>query len=97
MNTTQEEIQMTASDFTSNAKELDARAGDGIDVRLFWNPDNGTVSVSVFDTTHEQEFELVVDPADALDAFNHPFAYAAFQDIPFTAPLRAHDEEPVAA
>jgi hypothetical protein len=97
MNATQEEIQMTASDFTSNAMELDARAGDGIDVRLFWHPATGTVSVSVFDTTHEQAFALLVDPADALDAFNHPFAYAAFKGVPFATPLRAHDEEPVAA
>ena len=88
---------MTASDFAGNARELGARAGDGIDVRLFWNPDNDTVSVAVFDTTHEQSFELVVDPADALDAFNHPYAYAAFHGIPFTTPLRAHDEQPVAA
>jgi hypothetical protein len=97
MHATREEIQMTSSDFTSNAMELDARAGDGIDVGLFWNPNNNTVSVSVFDTTHEQAFELVVDPADALDAFNHPFAYAAFQGIRFETPRRAHDEEPVAA
>lgn len=87
---------MTASDFSSEAKELDARAGDGIDVRLFWHPGTDSVSVSVFDTTHEQSFVLVVDPADALDAFNHPFAYAAFKGVAFEAPLRAHDEEPIA-
>ena len=88
---------MTTSDFTSEARELDARSGDGIDVRLFWHPDTGAVTVSVFDTTHEQAFELVVDPARALDAFTHPFAYAAFTGVPFEAPLRARDEEPVAA
>ena len=97
MNATQEEIEMTTSDYTSEPLELDARAGDGIDVRLFWHPDTATVTVSVFDTAHEQSFELLVDPADALDVFHHPFAYAAFQGIPFDAPLRAHDEEPVAA
>ena len=62
---------MTASDFTSDAKELDARAGDGIDVRLFWHPTTDTVSVSVFDTTHEQSFELLVDPADVLPSDFH--------------------------
>jgi hypothetical protein len=80
---------MTASDFTS--MELDTRAGDGIDVRLFWHPATDTVCLSVFDTSHEQAFELLIDPADALDAFNHPFAYAAFQGIRFAAPIRAHD------
>ena len=88
---------MTTSDFTSEAKELDARAGDGIDVRLFWHPGTGTVTLSVFDSAHEQAFELVVDPAEALEAFQHPFAYAACKGVAFAAPLRAHDEAPVAA
>jgi hypothetical protein len=96
MNATQED-EMTASDFTSEPQELDARTGDGIDVRLFWHPATDTLTISVFDVTHEQEFELLVDPGEALDAFHHPFAYAAFRGIPFAAPLRAHDEEPVAA
>ena len=38
MNPTQKEIEMTTSDFISEPLELDARAGDGIDVRLFWHP-----------------------------------------------------------
>ena len=63
---------MTTSDFTSEAKELDARTGDGFDVRLFWHPATDTVTVSVFDATHEQSFELVVEPGKALDAFRHP-------------------------
>ena len=88
---------MTTSDFTSDARELDARMGDGIDVRLFWHPGTDRVTVSVFDSTNEQAFELLVDPARALDAFHHPFAYAASRGVPFAAPIRAHDEEPVAA
>ena len=88
---------MTTSDFTSEPRELDTRAGDGIDVRLFWHPATDTLTVSVFDSTNEQAFELVVDPGEALDAFHHPFAYAAFQSIPFATPQRAHEEAPVAA
>jgi hypothetical protein len=97
MNATQEEIEMTTSDFTSEPLELDARTGDGIAVRLFWHPGIDTVTVSVFDSTHEQAFELVVDADEALEAFHHPFAYAAFRGVPFATPLRAHEEEPVAA
>lgn len=88
---------MTTNDFTSEARELDARTGDGFDVRLFWHPAADRVTVSVFDATHEQSFELVVDPKEALDAFRHPFAYAAFQGIPFATRLRAQDEESFAA
>ena len=95
MNATREEIDMTTSDFTSEARELDARTGDGFALRLFRHSATATVTVSVFDATHAQSFELVVDPGKALDAFRHPFAYAAFQGIPFATPLQAHNEESV--
>ena len=70
---------MTTSDFTSEARELAARTGDGIDVRLFWHPSSDTVTVSMFDATYGRAFEIAVDPEEALDAFQHPFAYAAFR------------------
>jgi hypothetical protein len=57
--------------------ELAHRTGDGIDVYLFWN-EPGNVIVSVFDTRNDDRFELEVDGRHALDAFNHPYAYAAF-------------------
>jgi hypothetical protein len=90
MNATWEEIEMTTSDLIRAARELDARTGDGIDVRLFWQPTSDEVIVSVFDSTNKQAFELLVDPAEALEAFHHPFAYAAFQGVPVEAPAGAH-------
>ena len=88
---------MTTSELTHQARELDARSAEGIDVRLFWQPETGAVSISVFDSTREESFALVVDAEDALDAFHHPFAYAAFCGISFEAPARATDAEPIAA
>ena len=95
MNPTQKEIEMTTSDFTTEAKELDARAGDGFEVRLLWHPATDTVTVSVLGATREHAFEFVVDSGEALNAFRHPYAYAAFQGIPFATPLRTHNEESV--
>jgi hypothetical protein len=86
---------MTTKDFTGEVRELDARAAEGIEVRLFWYPATDTVAVSVFDSTHEESFELVVDAEEALDAFHHPFAYAAFRGVSFAAPARAADPEPI--
>ncbi len=83
---------MTTTDFTSETRELDARAAEGIDVRLFWHPSTDILSISVFDSTRKESFELVVDPDEALDAFHHPFAYAAFRGVSFEAPARAGDE-----
>ena len=88
---------MTTSELTHQARELDARSAEGIEVRLFWQPETDAVSISVFDSTREESFALVVDAEDALDAFHHPFAYAAFCGISFEAPARATDAEPIAA
>ena len=82
---------MNATTLTE-ARELDSRSGDGIDVQLLWHPADNSVSVFVYDATHNAAFEIDVDPHEALDAFHHPFAHAAHRGIAFEAPHRAHDE-----
>jgi hypothetical protein len=63
--------------FDSNSRELAARESDGITVLLLWNPKTDDVRVSVDDLRTGQYFELPVRRESALDAFHHPFAYAA--------------------
>ena len=58
-------------------RELAAREGDGIRVQLLWHPDENALSVSVEDARVGDRFQLAVAPDRALDAFYHPFAYAA--------------------
>lgn len=62
--------------------ELDHRSGNSIDVMLVWEPVEDCVFVGVIDQCTGTEFAVEVDPANALDAFYHPFAYQA---------RRAHD------
>lgn len=57
-------------------RELDQRTSDSIDVRLLWNAATDEVVVAVHDTRSDESFEVRVEPADALLAFHHPFAYA---------------------
>jgi hypothetical protein len=57
------------------ARELDHRSNDGIDVTLLWSPNTNRVWVALDDARTEEHFELDIDPADALDAFQHPYAY----------------------
>jgi hypothetical protein len=57
-------------------RELDRRVNDGFDVTLLWDPETDRVFVDVEDQRHGGSFEVDVDPADALEAFYHPFAYA---------------------
>jgi len=61
--------------------ELAHRTSDGIHVFLFWNQPSSRVTVRVFDERTNDGFELEVAGRDALDAFNHPFAYAARCDL----------------
>jgi hypothetical protein len=60
--------------------ELAHRASDGIDVYLFWNEPTSRVTVGVLDARGDDSFEFEVDGRHALDAFNHPYAYAARTD-----------------
>lgn len=58
-------------------RELAARESNGLSVRLLWHPLENAVTVSVEDRRHDECFDLAVAPERALDAFYHPFAYAA--------------------
>ena len=62
---------------TPNTRELAARESDGVRVLLLWHPRANTLSVSVEDLRVGDRFRLAVTPDRALDAFYHPFAYAA--------------------
>jgi hypothetical protein len=59
------------------ARELALRESDGVRVALLWHPREDAVTVAVEDARTEHRFELAVERERALDAFNHPFAYAA--------------------
>jgi hypothetical protein len=58
-------------------RELAARESNGLSVRLLWHPLEGAVTVSVEDRHDGECFDLAVAPEHALDAFYHPFAFAA--------------------
>jgi hypothetical protein len=62
---------------TRQTRELAARESDGVSVLLLWHPQIDALSVSVEDVRAGGRFQLLVAPDRALDAFYHPFAYAA--------------------
>jgi hypothetical protein len=65
------------SPVTPVTRELAARTSDGLCVLLLWHPDEDALTVSVEDTRAGDRFQLAVAADRALDAFYHPFAYAA--------------------
>lgn len=71
-------------------RELAHRTADGIEVTLFWCRCHDTIAVQVSDRGADNLFELVVAREHALDAFYHPYAYAAQQGLDYEPPaLRA--------
>lgn len=71
---------MTATAFTDR-RELAHRTSDGTEVTLFWSKPSQRVTVAVLDTRSTEALEFEVDGSAALDAFNHPYAYAATRSV----------------
>jgi hypothetical protein len=71
---------MTATAITDR-RELAHRTSDGIEITLFWTKPSNQVTVAVLDTRSDQALEFDVDGSAALDAFNHPYAYAAARRV----------------
>jgi YD repeat-containing protein len=67
---------ITRSALHTAIRELDHRHNDGIDVRLLWDPHDNRVLVSVTDERAGESISFDVDAPSALEAFNHPYAYA---------------------
>jgi hypothetical protein len=69
-------------------RELDFRSSDGLDVALLWDPETDGLKVTVFDVKSGDDFELEVSSNEAMDAFHHPYAYAASNGVHFLAGVR---------
>ena len=72
----------------TSTHELDHRSSDGLEVTLLWEAETNRVTVAVFDAKSGDYFELEIDPAQALDAFHHPYAYAASRGLDYAAGSR---------
>jgi hypothetical protein len=74
-----EETNMTATASTER-RELAHRTNDGIEVTLYWSQATNAVTIAVLDSHSDAGMEFDVDANAALDAFRHPYAYAAATD-----------------
>jgi hypothetical protein len=76
------ETPMTEATHTNNCfEQLDYREGGGIHVVLLWNRTTSALSVLVLDTKAQEYFAFPVAAREAMDAFRHPFAYAASRPV----------------
>ena len=56
--------------------ELHHRSADGIEVSLLWSRITNALTVAVEDSRSGLSFEVPAPAENALDVFEHPFAYA---------------------
>ncbi len=87
MHTTHEEDGMTAAAITY--RELAHRANDGVEVGLYWHADADLLVLTLADSRSGDSFELEVTGDRALDAFEHPYAYAAHRGVEYAAGPRS--------
>ena len=66
---------------TKSERELAHRASDGLEVSLYWNEGTNRVTVRLYDVRSDEGFEIEVEARRALDAYRHPFAYAAREQM----------------
>ena len=63
---------------------LAERKNAGIHVTLLWAEDTNAISVLVRDDGTDDQFELSVEPgANAMETYEHPYAYAAWQGVDY--------------
>jgi hypothetical protein len=74
---------------TDVIRELAFRENDGLEVRLLWDSRSDRVLVSVLDLKRGDFLALEPVRDKALDAFYHPFSYAASRPAPHTDLLLA--------
>jgi hypothetical protein len=61
----------------SEVREIASRESDGLTVVLCSHPREDAVTLAVSDSRNGERFQLPVASDRALEAFYHPFAYAA--------------------
>jgi hypothetical protein len=64
-------------------RELAHRETDGLEIALFWHQRTGRLTVAVSDQRTSDYFELEAAPDEALDVFEHPYAYAAARGVSY--------------
>ena len=67
-------------------RELDFRANDGVEVALLWPEGDERLIVEVVDTKVADAFRFEVSATEALDAYHHPYAYAASHGVRYVEP-----------
>jgi hypothetical protein len=70
-------LPVTRQSLSASTRELAQRLSGTAEVLLFWHPEIDRLELSVQDLATGAGFHIEVAPANAIDAFYHPYAYVA--------------------
>jgi hypothetical protein len=70
-------MKREVTDRSAPTRELAQRLSGAVEILLLWQPGVDGVELSVRDLATGAGFHFEVEPGDAIDAFYHPYAYAA--------------------
>jgi hypothetical protein len=73
--TTAEKAALHPAPLPARRRELARRVSGGIEVTLYWSPDDNTTHVEVWQPASEEALRFNVPRERALDAFYHPFSH----------------------
>jgi hypothetical protein len=76
-----EALALPAPGEQSDLRELAHRFADKLEVFLWWHERSNVVEVSLYDFKEDTVTVFPVPPERALDAFNHPYAYAPDAEV----------------
>jgi hypothetical protein len=74
-------LRATGEGVSTPARELAQRLSAADEVLLLWHPDTDRVELSVRDLATGADFRIEIAPGNAIDAFYHPYAYAATREL----------------
>jgi hypothetical protein len=60
-------------------RELAHRSDEGLEVSLLWKETTAELIVTVLDARSGELLEVAAQPENALEVFNHPYAYPALR------------------
>lgn len=70
-------MKVNDTERSAPTRELAQRLSGADEVLLLWHPEIDRVELSVRDVVTGSSFHIEVAPGKAIDAFYHPYAYAA--------------------
>jgi hypothetical protein len=74
-------LPATRQSSSAPTRELAQRLSGTLEVLLLWHPETDQLELYVRDLATRAGFHIEVAPGKAIDAFYHPYAYAAGRDV----------------